>query len=547
MPDYMFLLESRLTPEQRAVVMRVVELAQGQGINVYLAGGAVRDLICGMSIRDLDFTFEGNPSRIARELEKGGARIYEEDEDRRHFEMLFHGDVDGSLGAARDDVYEHPGAKPQFRFNPILDDLRRRDFSVNAIALSLNAASRGLLLDPMNGLADLERREIRLLSMHGFTNQPGRLLRALRYAARLGFVLEERTAGWFDLALERKLHHNISAADIVYEVRQVAREDNAAGVLKSWDSKDLLVLVHSKFASRKPDYKALEALMQSRDLLLGIGRRGRFSTPVLYYMFGRLTRAERSHTLKHIGLRAHEIQAVAGLEELADQTVKAIGSAKLKDPRAAFDFLEKLPTELIAFIETYTRQAVVLSRVKAYVTKWKPLRTALPATQLEALGVPRGPKFDQVLDSFFNMQLHGRVRSPEDFERILRNLAGIKVDLKKKILPPAKKGKDFGRPGAPYPGKPGAPAGKPAPQPPKGSQGGGKFAAHMRNRTANVAKAAAAAGTPAGTGSPVKSAPPVVPARPAPASAPKKKVAEKRKVSAKPKSAKKKKKGKSRR
>ena len=74
MPDYMFLLESRLSPEQRAVMLRVQELSAAMGFNLYLTGGTVRDLITGASLRDLDFTVEGNPSKVARELEKGGAK-----------------------------------------------------------------------------------------------------------------------------------------------------------------------------------------------------------------------------------------------------------------------------------------------------------------------------------------------------------------------------------------------------------------------------------------------------------------------------------------
>ncbi len=83
MPDYMFLLESRLSPEQRAAMLRVQELAAALGFNVYLTGGTVRDLITGASLRDLDFTIEGNPSKVARELEKGGAQIVFEDEKKR--------------------------------------------------------------------------------------------------------------------------------------------------------------------------------------------------------------------------------------------------------------------------------------------------------------------------------------------------------------------------------------------------------------------------------------------------------------------------------
>src|SRR5574337_2098946 len=159
MPDYMFLLESRLSAEQRAAVTRVPELAAEAGANIYLAGGAVRDLISGMPIRDLDFTMEGSPFRVARELEKGGARILFEDERLRQVELIFAGDVDGSIAAARDDVYHRPGTKPEIRWSTVMEDLRRRDFSLNSIAISLNPASRGLLLDPTNGLADLEKRE----------------------------------------------------------------------------------------------------------------------------------------------------------------------------------------------------------------------------------------------------------------------------------------------------------------------------------------------------------------------------------------------------
>ena len=101
MPDYMFLLESRLSPEQRAVLERVQELSRTQDVNIYLTSGAVRDLISGQPIRDLDFTIEGNPARMIAELQKGGARVTYENERLRHYEVIFAGDADGSISAAR--------------------------------------------------------------------------------------------------------------------------------------------------------------------------------------------------------------------------------------------------------------------------------------------------------------------------------------------------------------------------------------------------------------------------------------------------------------
>src|SRR6266702_5975168 len=243
MPDYMFLLESRLLPEQRAALLRVQELAAMMGFNVYLTGGTVRDLITGANLRDLDFSVEGNPSKTAHELEKGGAKVLSEDEKIRHVQILFAGDVEGSISAARDEHYVRPGTRPELRWSTIMEDLRRRDFSLNAIAISLNPASRGLLLDPTNGLSDIERGEVRALTIHSFTNQPIRLLRVLRFAARMGFKVEQRTREWFDLALERNLHHSIEPADAGSELHAVAREERPTVVPTAWEEAEALEVI----------------------------------------------------------------------------------------------------------------------------------------------------------------------------------------------------------------------------------------------------------------------------------------------------------------
>src|SRR5580692_1263773 len=281
MPDYMYMLESRLSPEQRAVLVRMQELAVETTTNVYLAGGAVRDLISGMSIRDLDFTVEGNPSRFARELEKGGARVVDEDEKLRRIELVFAGDVDGCIEAAREEVYPRPGARPETRWSTIMEDLRRRDFSLNAIALSLNAASRGLLLDPTNGLADLESREVRALSIHSFTNQPVRLLRAIRYAARMEFKLEPRTEEWFALAMERGLAESIPPEDVGRELRQLDREEKPAAILKAWETRGLIGTIHPQLARRHPDYEMLAGIIRARDEVIAAGLRPRLMGPVV--------------------------------------------------------------------------------------------------------------------------------------------------------------------------------------------------------------------------------------------------------------------------
>ena len=434
MPDYMFLLESRLSPEQRAAMLRVQELAAAMGFNVYLTGGTVRDLITGANLRDLDFTVEGNPSKMARELEKGGAKVLTEDEKTRHAEILFAGDVEGSLGAARDEHYVRPGTRPELRWSTIMEDLRRRDFSLNAIAISLNPASRGLLLDPTNGLSDIEHGEVRALTIHSFTNQPVRLLRAVRIAARMGFKLEARTQEWFNLAIERELQKTITPEDAGEELRSLAREERPHLILKEWDELELLELVHPLIAKKHPDYDAISRLIKVRDELFMSGFRPRLATPMMLAILGRLKDRELGHLLSKLGFRSAEVQLIEEFPEKAKEFEKELAGKKAKMPADAYHLIEKLPIDVVAYLLAESNNSAAVSRLKSYLHKWRPIRQALPvvANELEALGMPRGPKFDHIVNEVFAVQLNGRGKTPEDRVKMLRKLSGIKEQPKKK-------------------------------------------------------------------------------------------------------------------
>ena len=428
MPDYMYMLESRLSAEQRAVMMRVQELAGEAGANVYLTGGAVRDLISGMAIRDLDFTVEGNPARLAAELEKGGARIIRENEKFRQVELIFSGDVDGSLSAARDEIYARPGTRPEIRWSTIMEDLHRRDFSVNAIAISLNPASRGLLLDPTNGLADLENREIRVLSIHSFTNQPIRLMRAIRLCARMEFKLESRTAEWFALALERGLPEAMAPEDVGAELRQVGSEQKPAAVLKAWEAQGLIGAIHPQLARRHPHYDLLGRIVRAREELAAVGLRPRLFAPVTLAVLGKLKSRERTVTLRRLGFTTSAVEAVLQVEEEVQKVAKTLAGRKTAQPAEVFAFLEKTRTDLVVLALADSPNAKVANKIRNYLRRWRPLRLALPAAslELESLGMPRGSKFDKVMESFFQAQLLGKGRTPEDRIKLLRRLAGIK-------------------------------------------------------------------------------------------------------------------------
>ncbi len=218
MSDYNFLMESKLSQEQYGVLSLISRSAYEQGLNLYLVGGAVRDLTYGQQVvRDLDFALEGDPLKILRRLKSQGsspvtgfssrpvmgngeplALEYQEfDPHMAAAELWFTNGVRVELGQCRQDVFSKPGQRPEARPATIFEDLRRRDFSMNAMAISLHPNSRGLLLDPTNGAADIERRELRVLHPRSFSEEPVRIYRLLRLGLRLDFTPEERTKNYF--------------------------------------------------------------------------------------------------------------------------------------------------------------------------------------------------------------------------------------------------------------------------------------------------------------------------------------------------------------
>src|SRR3954471_2558608 len=236
MSDYIYMLESHLSPDQNRVVADVQAAASQANLNLFLTGGAMRDMLAGFRIRDLDFVVEGNALKIAKAVaEAAGAQTVSVDDHRKAVELLFPNGVTAQIAMARNEKYTKTGAKPQISPATIQDDLRRRDFACNAVALSLSRASRGLLLDPMNGLADVERRELRAISNYGFYDDPVRLLRLIRLRVRLGFTIEERTSMQAANAREAEVEKFIPGRAFGEELKRIAAEDQAPDIFKSLD------------------------------------------------------------------------------------------------------------------------------------------------------------------------------------------------------------------------------------------------------------------------------------------------------------------------
>ena len=440
MSDYNFLMESRLSPEQIRVINQLSRIASAQGLNFYLVGGAVRDLTFGQqTVRDLDFAVEGNPQKILKHLQPGStarpgdphsagqeplvvAEQMSYDARLNSAEIIFSNGVRGEIAATRSEIYSRPGARPDVAPGTIFEDLRRRDFSINAMAISLHLNSRGLLLDPTNGAGDILKMELRTLYSRSFLDDPSRIYRLLRLGERLGFKPEERTKRWLDSALESRAWEEINPEQQGRELAAILHEDNPGRVLKLLGEQGLLAGLDRALTPAKIPYerltkiRALAKIVPNADLFL----------LNFHALAERLGGGNRSRLAQGVFTHKKDLKLALSLEGEAKSLAHTLASSKAGSPSRVYTLLAGQPTPLLLFLLAYYPQTNIQNRVKTYFQKVPQVKAGLPRAELAALGVPPGPKFEKILERIFLDQLDGKIKTPAQLQKELRSLAGVK-------------------------------------------------------------------------------------------------------------------------
>jgi len=331
------------------------------GLPAYLVGGAVRDLLLDRDRADVDVAVEGGVSELARRL--GGAM-------RAHERFATAAvRVDGlevDLAATRSETYERPGALPSVRPAPITDDLARRDFTVNAMAVPLAGSPQ--LIDPHGGLADLRSGELRVLHRLSFADDPTRALRAARYAARYGFALERRTAELLrgvDLS-------TVSIERVEAELRRLAGEPEARRGFEHLDEWGLVEL-----APGAPELVGAVAELLDGEPWRGIVPR---TDAVLAAALGRGVSRARELVSPAPARPSEAVERARGRSGVELALARAQGAAWLD----------------------------------RYVEKWRYVRLEIDGNDLLAAGVPEGPAVGRGLAEALRAKLDGEVEGREE-------------------------------------------------------------------------------------------------------------------------------------
>ena len=208
----------------------VGEIARSLGFRAYIVGGVVRDILLGKEVWDLDFVVEGDALKVAEELaNRHGVNLHPFPEfGTAHLKV---GALKIEFATARRETYPRPGAYPRVEKASLKEDLIRRDFTINAMALSVNPEDFGTLIDYFGGIRDLKDRIIRVLHPVSFIEDPVRILRALRFAGRLGFKLSKSTERLLRQAVNLGLLEEAPKGRIMNEIRLALREERLLDIL----------------------------------------------------------------------------------------------------------------------------------------------------------------------------------------------------------------------------------------------------------------------------------------------------------------------------
>jgi tRNA nucleotidyltransferase (CCA-adding enzyme) len=416
MSDYMFKLESHLSTDQFLVVGQMQAVAAAAGVNLFLTGGAMRDMLGGFPVRDLDFTVEGNALKLAKILtQKYGATIDSTDELRKSVEMRFPGSVRVELAMARTEKFGKSGARPQVTPATIHEDLRTRDFTVNAIALSLNKASMGLPIDPTNGVGDIERKELRTIHNYSFYDDPVRMIRLIRFKVRLGYAIDERTRMQYDNAREAEMLTRITPEALGAELRHMASEPLSADLMRTLDEEKLTALYSPALTGAKLNLANFSKLQKARQLVpFGTDLKMNSLPLFLSVLLENLNAKDRAALIKNAMLDRAEVNAWQKLEGAAKKLERDLKADKLKKASQLYQVLIKAPGEQVLWLMVYSTQRLVQDRIRNYFEKYLPASQEVTDEMVALTGVAPGTsKFQKTKEDMILKHLDARPKKVE--------------------------------------------------------------------------------------------------------------------------------------
>jgi tRNA nucleotidyltransferase (CCA-adding enzyme) len=420
------LLKERLPAKIVALLRELGAIADDLDFNAYLVGGVVRDVILKRKNLDLDIVTEGDAIKLAKTFarkKEARARSYP------RFGTAVVVMPDGfkiDIATARIEHYESPAAPPEVKLSSLKRDLYRRDFTINTLAVHLNKAHYGTLIDHFGAMKDIKERVLRVIHSLSFVEDPTRILRAIRFEQRFGFRIGKLTESLIHNAVSIKSFENLSGQRFFAELKLILQEEDPVGALERMDDFGLL-----KFIS--PDLKLTEELRGILErikgilvwfdlLYLGIGYE-----PWKVYFLGltaSLSTDAFTKLVERMQIQDRDIVHAISTRQEVGRALREVSQLKDKKNYPLYKILSPFSAEILLCSMAKTKSEKIQKSISTFFSRLKGTKVLLKGKDLIAMGYEPGPLFKDIFGSILQARLEGAVSTREDEIQFLKERFG---------------------------------------------------------------------------------------------------------------------------
>jgi tRNA nucleotidyltransferase (CCA-adding enzyme) len=423
----------RLPQETHSLLRALGNLANEAGVSLYLVGGVVRDLLLERENWDLDLTVEGEGIAFARQVAGqygAGLAVFERFATAR---LTFPNGLKMDIATTRRESYAQPALLPTVQPASIEEDLSRRDFTINAIAVQLNPRQFGRLLDPYGGQRDLRARTIRVLHADSFQDDPTRIFRAIRFEQRFGFCLERTTSRLLAQAASTNVIQQLSGPRLQNEILLLFAERDPVRAVARLERLKLLRFLHRRLCYTKRVRRVVTAVLKALAWWVRRFPASAIDGPIVYLM---ALSSESSPAV---------VAAMTRRLVLSREQAKNVSTGGRRVTRALERLTDKgtvRPSQVYRLLEDFSDEALVLLLAKqvsrpsgmglsllkrhlvAYI-KNRTMKTALTGRDLQAMGLEQGPQYKTILEKLLDARIDGMIKTEADECAFLQKRFGL--------------------------------------------------------------------------------------------------------------------------
>jgi tRNA nucleotidyltransferase (CCA-adding enzyme) len=411
-------MQERLSSRIYTRLIKLGQLGEKIGSQVFTVGGFVRDLLLGVENQDIDITVEGKGIDFAKaysRIEKG--KLICHPKFGTAVVTLRGERVD--IATARREFYPYPAALPQVEFSHLQDDLFRRDFTINSLAICLNPSRFGQLVDLYGGQKDLKEGIIRVLHPLSFRDDPTRIFRAIRLATRYSFHFEEKTLGWLQEARREKMINRLSGTRLRNEIVLILSEDYVSPPLRMMANMEILSFLHPNLRISPEMEKIFKELPEIFCWYYLMWEEERIEKWLVSFIV--LTQDLKEEELKNIMPKLRFTRRQTGGVLSARKAIPL--REKLSSPEISasniYFLLHPYPLEVLFYLPTQTRDFFARRHILQFLTQLRRVKTQITGRDLQAFNYPPGPHYRELLKELLTARLDGKIKNKKEERQFL--------------------------------------------------------------------------------------------------------------------------------